>query len=218
MYDEQPISRDPDPIPLDYTSVPFIENTHILHFVNNIDLLITTASHSNLFTIKKHKNNNKKRKENHSRWNRNSPAACSLSYHAACSFILLVFGLICFESYPASCSFIRSFCLCISQQPNHNPSCLFVFYVDFGSLSIFLVSNGLKFFKVHQVCDSGRWGCGEGLYAYLLHQQQVSHCLSIFLLCASDSVFQLARNDILEVQRMLGIEGTRVCIRYNNMG
>lgn len=36
------------------------------------------------------------------------------------------------------------------------------------------------------MCDSGRWGCGEDLHAYLLHKQQIPHCM-LFLL-PKDSV------------------------------
>ena len=58
---------------------------------------------------------------------------------------------------------------------------LFVFYLWILALWVLsLASNGFKRFKVHQVCDCGRWGCGEDLYAYLLHQQQVSHCMFFF--------------------------------------
>ncbi|KAM0959833.1 hypothetical protein FF1_024937 [Malus domestica] len=74
-------------------------------------------------------------------------------------------------------------------------------YRTFCLSEYFLSFQWLEALQGSSSCDSGRWGCGEDLYAYLLYQQQVSH------------FFQLVRNDILEVQRMLGIEGTRVCIR-----
>lgn len=32
------------------------------------------------------------------------------------------------------------------------------------------------------MCDGRRWGCGEDLHAYLLHQQQVSICMFFLLL------------------------------------
>ncbi|KAM1374291.1 hypothetical protein ACFX2I_024866 [Malus domestica] len=54
-------------------------------------------------------------------------------------------------------------------------------YRTFCLSEYFLSFQWLEALQGSSSCDSGRWGCGEDLYAYLLYQQQVSHSLFIFL-------------------------------------